>query len=476
MLRKIEIFQVLDNSFLWYFTAINVVYLLVLVLGSIKILRRKREIYFEDYTNILRSNTLPEISFIIPAFNEAKNILDNIKNLENLSYPYKQIIIVNDGSSDHTLDLLQKELSLYSVPKYYADAIPTEEIKNIYLSKKSKDFVIIDKINGGGKFDALNAGINASKNPYYIAIDADTIIDDKTFLFLIRPLLTDANLIAVGASVKIRNGCQIGYNQISTAKFPESILPVLQTLEYMRSFLERQGWDYAGGNFVLAGAFGIFRKEEIVKIGGYANTVAEDMEIIIRLHRVMKKNKTPYRIMYLPDPVAWTKAPDTLKSLKAQRTRWHKGLLDSLFFHKKMFFNPRYGIFGIFVFPFWIWGEAIEPVIEFLGIIYVIVGFLTGLVHIHFVMLFIIVTWGFTVLFTAHCILIEEFFFRRYPSIRSLFYLITVNAFENIGYRQMNVLWRLRGWLDFFKTYSSVKNTNKQVSRLIRAAVKGKKS
>ena len=417
MLRKADILQFLDSSFLWYFTAINIVYLLVMILGSFKALKRKKELYFEDYRNILQSDSIPEMSIIVPAFNEAKNILENINNLLSLSYPYKQIIIVNDGSTDHTLDILRKELDLHPIPKFYDDAIVTQEVKKVYTSKKAPHCLVIDKVNGKGKFDALNAGINASTAPFYVAIDADTIIDDKAFLALIRPLFSDPNIIAIGASVKICNGCQLDHNQISTSSFPQNILPVMQTMEYLRSFLERQGWDYVGGNFVLAGAFGIFRREEILQIGGYVNTVAEDMEIIIRLHRVMKERQTPYRIQYLPDPVAWTEAPEKIKDLSKQRARWHRGLIDCLYFHKKAFLNVKYGIFGTFVYPFWIWGEAIEPIIELLGMIYIIIGFFLGVVHIHFVLLFIIVTWGFTTIFTAHCILVEEFFFQKYPKI-----------------------------------------------------------
>jgi cellulose synthase/poly-beta-1,6-N-acetylglucosamine synthase-like glycosyltransferase len=476
MLRKAEILQYIDTSFLWYFTAINLVYLVVMILGSFKALKRKKELYFEDYTNILQSNTLPALSFIVPAYNEEKNILENIDNLLNLSYPHKQIIIVNDGSSDHTLELLHKKLSLHPVPKFYDDAIVTQQIQKVFISKKKPESLVIDKANGGGKFDALNAGINATQTPFYVAIDADTIIDDKAFLSLLRPLFSDPNIIAIGASVKIRNGCQLDHNKISTSTFPKNIFPVMETMEYLRSFLERQGWDYVGGNFVLAGAFGIFRTEEIIKVGGYVNTVAEDMEIIIRLHRVMKDRNIPYRIKYLPDPVAWTVAPEKIGSLSKQRSKWHRGLLDCLYFHKKALFNPKYGIFGAFVYPFWIWGEALEPFVELLGMIYIIAGFFLGAVHIHFVLLFVIVTWGFTTIFTAHCILVEEFFFQKYPRIRSMIYLIVLNAFENVGYRQMNVFWRLHGCLSFIKNFSSVRSITKQVERMVKKGSKAPQS
>lgn len=473
MLKQTVIFNFCDTLFLTYFTAVNTVYLILLILGSIKVFKRKKDVYFEDFTNILQSNSLPEISFVVPAFNEEKNILKTVDNLLHLSYRYKQIIIVNDGSSDQTLAILKKHLDLIPIEKYYDEPLATAEVKQVYFSKKNPECLVIDKENGKGKFDAMNAGINATKNPYYIAIDADTIIEDTTFLCLIRPLLTNPELVAVGASIKIRNGCSIGYRDISTATFPQNALPALQNLEYMRSFLERQGWDYLGGNFVLAGAFGIFKRDEIVAIGGYAQTVAEDMEIIIRLHRLLKERGTPYLIMYLPDPVAWTEAPETLKALKRQRIHWHRGLLDCLWFHKKTFCNPRYGIFGYFVYPFWIWGEAIEPVVEVIGILYIIAGSILGVVHIHFILLFLVVTWGFTLLFTALCIMIEEFSFNRYSQFRSICYLFVYNLIENLGYRQMNLIWRVQGCFNFLKNRKSVQKVSRRISSLMKTSTQG---
>lgn len=468
-----EFFQNTDAIFLWYFTAINLVYLVLLIIGSIKVFRRNKEVYLEGFTHVLQSNFLPEISFIVPALNEGHHIDQNIRNMQSLSYLYKQIIVINDGSKDNTLAVLKKELDLTPIPKFYDDKIPTAKIKQLYISKKFPEFLVIDKENGGGKFDALNAGINAVQNPYYVAIDADTLIDDKSFLSLVRPLLTDPNLIAVGASVKISNGCSFGYQKISTSAFPRNILPALQTLEYMRSFLERQGWDYIGGNFVLAGAFSIFKTEAIVKVGGYVNTVAEDMEIIIRLHRVMTEKKIPYRIMYLPDPVAWTKAPEKIKTLSRQRAKWHRGLLDCLWYHRKMFFNPRYGVFGYFIYPFWLWGEAVEPIIEALGMIYIIVGFFFGKVFFHFFVFFLITTWGFTLLFTTICILIEEFSFNRYPNLRSLIYLFLYNLLENFGYRQMYVVWRLKGCWNFLKNFRRVRIIARAVNKSCRVPKRG---
>lgn len=467
------ILSIIDWVFFAYFIVLGLVYFTLLTIAAFKVLERKKEQEKEDLLNILSSQSFPEISFIVPIYNEEQNVLKTIHNLKHLSYRHKQIILVNDGSTDGTFALIKENLDLKEIPKSYDEPLPTQEIRNVYVSRKWPEFVLIDKVNGGGKFDALNAGINATYSQYFIVIDADTFIDDRSFLAFVRPLLTDPTLIAVGASIKLGNDCLITPNGISTKTFPKRILPAFQTFEYMRCFLGRQGWDFIGGNVVLAGAFSIFKKEQIVEIGGYVKTVAEDMEIVIRLHRMIKLTGAPYKIKYFPDPVAWTLGPDTLKELGKQRARWHRGLLDCIWFHKNAFLRKEYGVFGLFVYPFWVFGEAIEPVIELLGILYICILWLLGRLPVHFLLLFAMVLWGFMVLFTAFCMLIEEFSFNRYRHFRPTFYLFFLNAVEFIGYRQLNLLWRLKGFWLFFKDFSFVQNLSDHVDKLMKRPKKG---
>ena len=466
--------EALDSFFLYYFFIINFVYFILVTIGTFKVLFRSIVIREENISSIKQSISLPYITFVLPAYNEEKNILSAISNLKDLTYPYKQVIVVNDGSKDKTLEILKKELELFSIPKSYENTLPTEEVREVFLSRSDQEFMVIDKRNGGGKFDALNAGINAAKSPYFLVMDADTIIDDESFLNIVRPTLEYEDTIAVGATIKILNGCSMVNHKISTLKFPQNILSLMQNFEYLRSFIERQGWDYLGGNFVLSGAFGIFRKDEVIKVGGYSNTVAEDMEIIIRLHRVMKGCNIPYKIFYLPDPVAWTKGPETIRSLAKQRMKWQKGILDSLWFHKKALLRPKNGIFSVFSYPFMIMAEGIEPIVELAGVIYIILGFFLGIVKIHFVMIFLIVTLGFNILFTAHCILAEEFYFRRYTSFRTTVYFVIFNVIEKLGYRQADLLWRVKGCFDFIKDIKRVHKESKAISSLIKKATKGK--
>jgi len=299
-------------------------------------------------------------------------------------------------------------------------------------------------------------------------VDADTFIDNNSFEALIRPFLSDSKIVAMGASVRIKNGCSIRSNKLSTEVFPQKFLPGVQAIEYLRAFLMREGWDYAGGNFCLSGAFACFVKEVVIKAGGFAPTFGNDLEIIVRLHRVLKETHTSYRILYLPDPVAWTVCPSTLKRLGLQRMLWHRGLMEAMWFHKSLFFNPKYKTFGLFVFPFMFFGEVLEPIVEVIGYLYILVGLILGIVHIQFILLFLCLTWGFTLICNLFCLIIEEFGFDRYTSFKSLIKLFACSLTENLGYRQLTLLWRLNGFRSFIKRFHQINQDSHKINQSLR--------
>ncbi|MBF8263783.1 MAG: Glycosyl transferase [Parachlamydiales bacterium] len=451
--------------FLWYFTSINVIYTVFMIIGAFGILSRRKELAAEDLTELLSSESMPEFTFVIPVYNESENVLNTIFNLLNLTYRYKKLVIINDGSIDKTFDILLKSLELIKIPQYFENRLPTQKIRAVYQSKLHPEIIVLDK-DHGGKFDAQNAGVNALRSEYFISVDADTFIEDAGFEALIRPILTSPETIAVGAGVRIVNSCTIEYHRITTARFPQKFLPAFQEIEYLRSFMLRQGLSSINGVFVIAGAFGVFSRHLILQVGGYCNSVSEDMEIIIRLHHYMKKFRLPYKIEYLPDPVAWTIGPSTLKSLGKQRSSWHFGILESLWHHKRLFFNPFYGFFGLFIFPFAVICEAFEPVVECIAWIYVLITLSLGLLNVHFLLLLLMVSFGYTIIYAIFCLLLEELSFRRYPSMRNLLALLGSNLVENIGYRQITVYWRLRGFWRFFKEIGRIRKESKRLNKL----------
>jgi cellulose synthase/poly-beta-1,6-N-acetylglucosamine synthase-like glycosyltransferase len=455
----------LDPVFLWYFAVINIMNVFLLILGTFKVYFRRKELRAEDFTPLLRSSALPDICFIIPLFNEGDHIITTVTNLLNLSYRYKQIIVVNDGSTDHGVKGLKEAFNLVTIPMFYQESLPTQPVRAIYRSKSHPELLVIDKEHGK-KSDALNAGINACETQFFIGIDADTLIDDNGFKTCFRPFLS-SDTIAVGGTVSIMNGCQCSFNRISTEKFPPSFISAMQSLEYLRSFLTRMGWDYGGKNFIISGAFCIFPKDIIVKAGGFHPSMGEDMEIIVRLHRIMKKKKLPNKIFYLPDPIAWTTAPSTWADLGKQRTRWHMGLLESLFFHKSMCFNIRYGTLAFVTYPFWLIGEALEPLMEVFGFAVIALSVILGILNVSFFLLLVNITLIFSFLFTVTCIFIEELSFQRFTSSKTIITLVIYSLFENFGYRQIYLWWKIRSFGRFFKTFPKVKKASNCIKKLV---------
>jgi cellulose synthase/poly-beta-1,6-N-acetylglucosamine synthase-like glycosyltransferase len=460
--------SMLELSLFWYFMGINIVYTLLLLLGSIGIYKRRKELTVEDFTTILNSSALPEITFIIPMFNEEKTIMGCLRSVLGLTYRYKQIICVNDGSTDQTLAILKKELDLVKIPNFVQNILETKNIIQIYRSKTNPEIFVIDKEHAG-KFDTVNVGVNACQDPYFIALDADTYVDDEGFEHMIRPILAYPDAVAVGGTVRIKNGCTLDYNKINTKKLTFKILPMFQGLEYLRSFLQRQGWNYLGGNFVIAGAFSIFPTDVIRNSGGLASSIAEDMEIIVRLHHIMKNQKQNYKIIYLPDPVAWTEGPSTLKRLAKQRINWHWGLLETLFFHKSMCLNPKYGFFGSFNYPFWILAEALEPIMETIGYLIIIGAWALGLLNVSFFILLMIVSLGFTFVYSLVCLFIEELSFKKYSSLTTVFMMFFLSVIENLGYRQLSIIWRLQAFVKFIRNFGRTRIESKRIKKMMRA-------
>jgi cellulose synthase/poly-beta-1,6-N-acetylglucosamine synthase-like glycosyltransferase len=442
--------------YLWYFGLLNLWNTILAVLGSIKVYKRNIELKKEDISFIQQSNTLPWISIIIPCYNNQEHIVESINNILNLSYPYKKIIVVNDGSIDASVKNIVEKFNMIEIPKFYDEQIATEKVKTVFRAQKDEQIYLLDK-DHGKKFDTLNAGVNAVETDFFIVLDSDTFIEDSGFEALIRPLLSSPDVVSVGSSIRIKNGCSIEYNRVNTKNCPQSYLTSLQSIEYFRSFLIRLGWDFFNCNFCIAGAFSLFPKKIIIKAGGFADSIGEDIEIIIRLHRIMRNDGTPYRIFYIPDVVAWTLVPDKVKLLSKQRTNWHLAVLESLYFHKRMFFNIRYGIVGLFVYPYWFFCEAIEPLIEISGYIYILIFFLLGELEISFLIFYLVLSLGLIFNYSFFSIITEYLGFRKYPSFKSVYLLFTSCIFENLGYHQMTLWWRTKAFFKFFSTFKRIR-------------------
>ena len=460
----------LDLFFFTYFGIINVMYTILLVLGAYSVFGRTRQLKGEDFNHLLQSNTLPEITFLVPAYNEAIDIVPTVESLLNLSYRYKQVIVINDGSSDNTLQVLIDKFELVPIPIFFEPVLKTKPVRQLYRSISRPELIVIDKENGK-RDDALNLGLNACYNRYCVVVDADTFVDNESFEALIHPMLTSPKMVALGASIRIRNGCILNYNKISTSMFPLDYFSAMQSLEYLRGFLMRQGWNYLGGNFCLSGAFALFQTELLKKIGGFSPTFANDLEITIRLHRVLLETNTPYQIEYLPDPAGWTDVPNDYKTLAGQRCLWQHASMDAVWYNRSVLFNPKCGMFGMIGFPFLVFAEIVEAVIEFLGYLYIIFGWWFQLIDMWKIFLLLFIILGLTFVNTMFALIIEELSFKKYPSLRSMSLLFLYSIIENIGYRQMTVGWRLRGTYIFCKKFAKVEKESVEVNRQVKEVV-----
>jgi len=440
----INIITVCSQIILVYFFAISLIYIILILLSSKKLMEFIK-IVNNDVTII--SNYTKPISIVVPAYNEESTIIDNITSLLNLNYPEFEIVVVNDGSNDTTLRKIIDHFELRKIDVEINIQVECKKINAVYGSFVLPNLIVVDKENGG-KADALNAGINLSRYSLFCGIDADCIIEKNALLKIVKPFLNDESTVAVGGIVRIANGCTIKNGKLLEAKLPRKAIVRFQIIEYFRAFLtSRIGWERINALLIISGAFGVFKKSAIVKVGGYSTTIGEDMELTLKMHEYFRKNKIKYKIDFTSDAVCWTQAPDTLRGLKSQRMRWHIGLTDSILRHKKMIFNPNYGTVGLLSMPYFFLVEMLGPVIEFIGYVILVISIITGTLSTFFIFVFLM-AFLYGILFSLSAILLEELSYKRYSGFKEITKLVIYSFFEQFMYRQITVWWRL---ISFFK-------------------------
>lgn len=443
----INIVSAYSKIMLIYFFAISIFYIILILLSSRK-LRDFIKVINNDVTII--SNYTKPISVVVPAYDEESTIIDNIISLLDLNYPEFEVIIVNDGSKDKTLEKVIKHFKLRKIDVEINMQVDCKEIRGVYGSFEIPNLVIVDKENGG-KADALNAGVNLSRYPLFCGIDADCIIEKDALLRIVKPFLKYEDTVAVGGIVRIANGCTIKDGKLLEAKLPRQAIVRFQIIEYFRAFLtSRIGWERINALLIISGAFGVFKKSAVVKVGGYTRTIGEDMELTLKMHEYFRKNKLKYKIDFASDAVCWTQAPDKLKGLKSQRIRWHRGLTDSLLIHKKMMFNPKYGAVGILSMPYFVLVEMLGPIIEMIGYVILVISIITGTLSKFFVFVFLM-AFLYGILFSLCAILFEEFSYKRYSGFKEITKLVIYSFFEQFIYRQITVWWRVTSFFNFKK-------------------------
>ncbi|MCL6098003.1 MAG: glycosyltransferase [Bacteroidetes bacterium] len=443
--------ETLNQFFIYYFFVLGSIYLLLCFLSFFKLKQYLNRQTYKDLKEIFRLKKFKSISLIVPAYNEEAGIITSVQALLQLEYPEYQIIVVNDGSKDKTLSLLQEKFNAVEIPYLPYNNLPTQKVRSVFLCKGYKNLILVDKENGG-KADSINAGINISENELIIVVDADSIIERDGLLKVSYPFMENENIVAVGGTIRIANGCDINKGFVENVGLPKSWLAKFQVVEYLRAFMfGRNGFDAMDGILIISGAFSCFKKDVLVKIGGFLNgCIGEDMEIIVRIQRLFRNDNPETRIAIIPDPVCWTEAPETLKTLGLQRKRWQKGTIISLLLHRKLLFNSQYGLLGMVVFPYFIIFEMLGPIIEVFGYFVFLVSVIFGLVPLSFTIVFLSVAILYGVILSLLSVIFEELTFKKYSRYSHLLELFVIAIVENFGYRQISSYFRFKGTLEYF--------------------------
>lgn len=453
-------FYVLMQIFNYLFFAFSIFavlsYSILAVISVTETIAYVKKNSFVNYKDILSSTISPSITIIAPAYNESLNIVENVRSLLSNHYANYSVVIVNDGSTDDSLEKLIEAYELEKVDYSIIERINTSPIRRGVFKSKNPAFeklFVVDKENGG-KADALNMGLNISKSKYVACIDVDCLLLEDALQKMIKPFLeaTDHKVIAAGGVIRIANSCVIRGGKLIEVTLPKNLLVQAQILEYIRSFLlGRMAWSRLNGLLVISGAFGIFDKSLALEVGGYdINTVGEDMEIVVRMRRYMEEKKEKYKVAYIPDPLCWTEAPDNFKTLVSQRNRWTRGTIETLRKHRKVAFNSNYGALGLLSYPYWLIFERLAPIIEFIGLIYFIILIILDQVPWDYAIIFIIMVFVYSVLFSIVALFAEELTYHQYKKKGTGFKLILLIFIEPIILHPIILYAAISGNIDYY--------------------------
>ncbi len=434
-----------NYAVLLYFIAMEA-QLLILAVMSYGALRKDRfASRFGRIHDMLTSDTTPPVSIIIPAYNEAAGIVESVRSIALLQYPRKEILVVNDGSTDETMQRLIDEFELEPIDTPYRPRLDSAPIKRIYKSSLPLPLVVVDKENGG-KGDAINAGLNVARYPYVMATDADIVLEEEALLRAMRHFVENRSAtVAVAGNVRPLNGCDVRRGKVTRVALPRRPTEMAQVVEYIRSFLgARPAWSHLNALPIVSGAFGVFQKEAVIEAGGYrTGHLGEDMELTMRLHRHFRKQRRPYRIVYAPDAVAWTEVPTNKDILRKQRIRWHRGLMQVIREYKGMLFDPRYGIVGMVSWPSFVAFEFVAPIIEFIGWVAVPASLLLGILNLEIAIPLMLIALALGAANSLIGLILDERF-GYYNRAGEAWRLLIYSLGEQLGLRQRTVWWRVR--------------------------------
>jgi cellulose synthase/poly-beta-1,6-N-acetylglucosamine synthase-like glycosyltransferase len=431
-----------------YFTIINLSYLALVVLAAFEFRdqRRRRDSEVETFGGALT----PGVSLLVPAYNESTGIVTSVQALLSLRYPRHEVVVADDGSTDDTYERLRAAFDLVTIPREVPQDVPIGvRIIDVSVPRDGRTRLIVVRKENSGRSEALNVALNAATEPLVTMIDADSILEPDALLRVTQPFTDDpARMVAAGGAIRPVNSSRVVSGRVVDVRLPTSWLGRFQVVEYLRAFLlSRTAWSRFGALVLISGAFGVYRRDVVVEVGGLdRNSIGEDFELMLRVHRHLMDQRRDYRVGFVPEPVCWTEVPTTFRVLGNQRRRWHRGLWETLWAYRGMLLRPRYGKVGMIAVPFYWAFELCAPLLEVYGIIIVPLALVLGVVNIPYAILFLLLAYGLAILVTLSAMAAEEWAFHRHDRWRDLGLEFVASVAENIGYRQLTVIWRLQGW------------------------------
>lgn len=421
-----------------YFAVLNLLYTWFGYLGLRSIMVYARELSQLSLTDALERDLEMPVSILVPAHNEERTIVTTVYSLLSLRYPEFEVIVVSDGSTDGTVEKLRQAFALAEQPRIYRRALHTATVVRSFRSLRHPNLSLVEK-ERGGRADALNAALNLARFPLIAPVDADSLLDAEAILRASRLFLEDERVVAVGGTVRPVNGAVMIEGRVDQLRMPRRWIERFQVLEYARAFFTgRAGWSHLDALLIISGAFGLFRREPVMEVGGFSTrTVSEDMELVVRLHRHFRRRRQPYRILFTPDPICWTEVPSSMKILRHQRNRWHRGLWETLWTHREMLLNPRYGRLGFVAVPYFFFFEALGPVVEVSGYLMLVASYFLHVLFVQFAVLFLALSVLYGMLLSQMAVGIETLLLARYPRTRDRIILAAAALLEFFGYRQV---------------------------------------
>lgn len=447
-------FVIAYNKFIVIYVVIWASFQLLHVIGSLIIVysnRRREQLFSADDFN--QSQDVIPISIVAPAYNEGVVIVESVKGMLNVNYPVYEVVVVNDGSTDDSMEKLIKAFNLHKVNRPVHIKVPCATIRGIYRSPDHPRLTVVDKENGGKKADACNAGINVSRYPYFINMDSDCLLDQDALTWVARTFMNNKHCVAASGIMRISNGTTIQDNKVKEFGMPKKFLPAFQVVEYRRAFLLGRLFNAKFGYLlVISGAFGAFHKDSVISVGGYSlDSTGEDMDLVMKLHLYMRKHKYKYQISFSPKAICWTQAPETVKELGGQRRRWHIGLIQVMFRFREMILNPKFGLVGMIAMPYEFVYEMVSPILELLGFIIIPLAVYLEIISPYSVLLFCTAAFALCLLVSITSSAVDIAVFELKISARDFCIMLLLSVLEMVLFRPITLFFRLQAIFGYKK-------------------------